>query len=439
MRRIVFATFIALVVCVLWSCVQTRAGQKAHDSVPDVWDTVSYKILGKVENSKIYVNKDIDLKKSVCELPKGVTLVFDGGVIKNGILVGNKTKLIGKRKAFDRVNIRGTWNVPEISTKLFADLSYVNALCDVVALSAPNINNIIIIEKGKYKVRATKNSEACLDLHSNTHLILHGSVQIEPNEFSTYMIIQANGENIRLSGEGAVIGDKHNHIGDKGEWGMGISMKNARNVTVSGLTIKDCWGDCIYVGKKSNNILIEKCELVHGRRQGISITGGDNIIIRHCKITDVGGTNPQYAIDIEPNSKDSCNHILIDNVEIENCVGGIVVTKVDRKDKPSKAWIGSVSIKNCTVSTKEKYPLRIRSGVSAIIEGNTFYSTNEKPAVYLNDVDTVTITNNTIKLDNKLLFSFKNNVKRIAGKSKYRPIKTVRAITEKIENNVLNE
>lgn len=409
------------------------------DGIPLAEDTITLEILGSIKNGVITIDKDIDLRGHKCILPPYVTLTFNGGVVKNGTLVGNNTRINGKIPYFDRVRITGLWDVPTINTTLFKDLSYDNSLKDVVALSNPSIENEIVIAKGEYFVSANENNDACIPISSNTKLTADGEIRIKPNNLNSYNIIQVKGNNVVIKGNGVIIGDKHTHTGDTGEWGMGICMKNVANVIVSGITIKDCWGDCVYIGKKSKNILIEKCELVHGRRQGVSITGGDSITISECTIKDVGGTNPQYAIDVEPNSNDSCNQIFIHNVNVENCVGGIVVTKAERKDRPSKAWIGDVIITNCSVSSTEKYPLRIRSGQYAVIEGNTFFATNEKPAVYLSDVNSVVIKGNTIKVDKNLFYSVKDGIKRATRRGKYRPIKTVRAVKEMVDDNTVVE
>ena len=45
------------------------------------------------------------------------------------------------------------------------------------------------------------------------------------------------------------------------------------------------------------------CMISNGRRQGLSITSGDNILVENCQIRKVYGTAPQYEIDIEPTQK----------------------------------------------------------------------------------------------------------------------------------------
>ena len=176
-----------------------------------------------------------------------------------------------------------------------------------------------------------------------------------------YYIVQANGENIKISGQGTIIGDKSNHTGTIGEWGMGLEFRKAINSSVKDLTIKDCWGDCIYVGGRSHNILIENCRLDNGRRQGISVTKADGVTIRNCMITNVGGTAPEYAIGIEPNKGCNVDHVVIDGVIVKNCEGGILVTRSMSKNPDNKdTRIGSVNVKDCDVTVNTKYPMRFK-------------------------------------------------------------------------------
>lgn len=417
------------------SCGYSQAEAK-EETVIAAKDTLSYHILGSVGNGQIVINDDVDLKGGVCKLPKGMTLLFKSGVIKNGTLSGSMTKIACKGTTFDRVTIEGSWNVPYITTKMFADLSYENSLHDVVALANPKIKNRIVIEKGEYRVRAENKSATCIPICSNTDLILNGTIRLAPNDLKSYNIILAKGKNINIEGKGEIIGDKHTHTGEGGEWGMGINLKGAANATVSGLTIKDCWGDCIYVGGNSRNVLIEKCRLDHGRRQGISITKAREVTIRNCKITNVSGTNPQYAIDIEPNANDTVDHILIENVQVKDCIGGFAAYK---GLKSQRTTIGDIIIKGCTITVFDKYPIRLRRSKSALVENCLINTTNERAAIYANEVKQVTIRKNTINITKGLLSSFKNTVKEIVGGKATPPIKIMKFDKKDIENNIINE
>ena len=433
MRKAV--TILLIFICLsVQSCNRSLSGANAFDIVGD---TIPYQALGKTELNKVIIGHDINLKGSLCILPSGITLVANGGVIKNGTLKGNMTRLECKGNVFDKVTIIGSWNVPQISTSMFADLSYENALKDVFALSNPKLKNTISVEGGCYTVKALKNSDACLTLCENTELVLMGIIQIVPNGYSRYDIIRASGENIIIHGNGSIMGDRFAHTGTEGEWGMGIRFHGATNSSVRGITIKDCWGDCIYVGGNSKNVLIENCILDHGRRQGISVTKADNVTIRNCNISNVSGTNPQYAIDLEPNANDTVDHILIENVEAVDCEGGFLAT-VGKKNVQGKR-IGEVTIRNCKLNIKNRHPIRMKNSEDVSIEDCTINTTNEKAAIYTADIQNLMIKNNSINVEKSLTFTIKNAVKKVSKSNVQQTIEAIRVRHQDIRNNTIIE
>lgn len=347
------------------------------------------------ENSILLLSSDIDLKGDTCKLPKGVTIKSDKGVIKNGVLIGYGTKIEASGAIFDKVTIKGTWNVPEIKTTYFKDLTYDNALKDVFALTAPSIKNTITIESGNYPVSINTTTRNCINVNSNTDVKLNGTIKLKPNDFGSYNIIQVSGKDINIFGTGSIIGDKHTHTGKTGEWGMGINIINGNNISISGITIKECWGDCIYIGKKSNNIKIDGCKIDNARRQGISITSGNSITISNCNITNVKGTAPEYAIDIEPNKNDTIDNIILDNINVKYCMGGLLAY-----GKASKAKIGNITIKNCNTSAQKQYPIRLIECEKVNIKNCTVNVTNEKYAISSENINNIVITDNTIIKDN---------------------------------------
>ena len=76
----------------------------------------------------------------------------------------------------------------------------------------------------------------------------------------------------------------------------------------------------------------------------------DSVTIKNCKISNVSGTNPQYAIDLEPNANDTVNHILIENVEVVDCEGGFMALSSIGRNNVKKKFIGKVQIIKCKVS-----------------------------------------------------------------------------------------
>ena len=441
--KLIFCTFLCIFGGI--SCCRNNtveANVDTHQKVEEIInkknfkDTISFVQLGRLDKNRIFIEKEVDLEGKVCKLPKGITICTSGGTLKNGTLIGKDTKVSGKRSFLEKVTIKGTWNVPYISTDFFNNLNYENSLKDVLALASPNEKNTIVIKKGVYQVRAMRKSTVCLALPSNTDFILNGTIQLVPNDLRHYYILQAKGENIRISGKGAIIGDKHSHTGKNGEWGMGIRFHHATNSSVKGITIKDCWGDCIYVGGNSQSITIEDCRLDHGRRQGISVTSANGVSIRNCKITNIIGTAPEYAIDLEPNKGDTVDNVMIEKVIVKDCKGGFLATRSGKKDKRYPiSCIGCINIKNCQVNVEHKFPMRFKRCESVIVEKNKIKCGNNHSAIYANFVNDITIKDNFFKIDKNIYYSFLNTAKKAIGKKDVDVISVVKSKVHLVKNN----
>lgn len=128
-------------------------------------------------------------------------------------------------------------------------------------------------------------------------------------------------------------GDRSQHLGNKGEWGMGIDIRSSSNIKIINPQINDSWGDAIYIGeirkrdyKKYNvrhlhneNILVKGGILDNNRRNGISVISVKGLTIDGTLIKNTSGTRPMAGIDIEPNRADQhIEDIVIRNVITQN-------------------------------------------------------------------------------------------------------------------------
>ena len=362
--------------------------------------------LGNKRNIKL--SRDIDLGGDTLVLPDSVVIKKGKGVFKNGTIIGKNTKIESNSQVFDHVSILGTWNVKNVSTELFVSLDYVNSLRDLFALCNPNIQNNVTIEEGLYWVSMVAGHESILDVASNTTIQLEGTINLVANARPLYYIFNIkNSDNIVLSGKGKICGDKFEHKGTSGEWGMGLMISNSKNIIISGMTIKNCWGDCIYVGSNSENVKIKNCVLDNGRRQGISVTSGSNISIEQCIISNVSGTAPEYAIDIEPNQNDTIDNIYIQGVVSENCIGGISLYGEAKNSK-----IGKVIIKDCKISdAKEKYPIRILTAQDVNIDRCDVNHKGQYGAL-LQNIESLSMTGNIFTTNGKKPINIINCGKR---------------------------
>lgn len=368
------------------------------------------------EGTTTVIKYVVDMKGADLVLPKNVTLKFErGACLKNGKIIADNTFIVGNKQAiFDGVEIAGEWNVKYISTDMFKDLSQLNSLQNVFALASEQVENIITIPEGNYEVAATSNGNTILGVPSNTEVIINGTIKMQPNGFTNYYIVELKGENIQLHGNGEIVGDKHTHSGTKGEWGMGVNLAECKNVDIYDLTIRDCWGDCIYIGSESTEVRINNCTLIDGRRQGISITSANGVYISNCRISKVYGTAPQYGIDVEPNKGGSVDNIIFENVEVYDCYGGILTY-----GKAENAHIGSVVIKGCKINDcVAKYPLNFQTGeMVEVIDCNV--RTDEKTAILFQDLQRAVAKNNMLMTSNK------------------QPIKIISSINKQILDNII--
>lgn len=321
-------------------------------------DTANVSLAKYYRNGAYVINDTIDLNRRTLYIPANSTLSVRGGVIRNGIINGDKTKLKYKKgcAVFDSVHITGTWIVGSIRSSMFKDLSYDNSLKDVFALTNPKIHNTVVIEKGAYQVTAFKPKDVCVQIESNTDVILDGDIYLTPNGYVMYSIVRLEGDNITLKGKGSINGDKYTHTSQEGEWGMGIFVMGGKKNRISGVTVKDCWGDCIYITNNADGLVIDKCELADGRRQGISVISAKNVLIKNCTISKVRGTPPGYAIDVETNKGDTVLAVTIKNLQIYDCFGGILTTDGMAQD----AYIDEVIVRNCTIRDIDTYPFKFK-------------------------------------------------------------------------------
>lgn len=119
----------------------------------------------------------------------------------------------------------------------------------------------------------------------------------------------------------AIHGDKMDHIGTSGEWGMCISLEGSMNVNIERCYLHDGWGDGVYIGsygdtyKRCDYVNIRDCHIVGNRRNGISVINVSGLIIDGCLISTTKDTEPGAGIDFEPNN--NLENIL--DVKVTNC------------------------------------------------------------------------------------------------------------------------
>src|SRR5690554_4058803 len=157
-----------------------------------------------------------------------------------------------------------------------------------------------------------------------------------------------------------LIGDKEKHLGNRGEWGMGINIWASKDVTINNPRISETWGDGIYIGEPpvqekqkkklksyaNHNIAINGGVIDDCLRNGISITSGINVLIDGVTIQNINTKAPRGAIDIEPNNKNNeIKNIVLRNITTKNNFNGLIIYLV-KLAQEKKYDIGEIIIEN---------------------------------------------------------------------------------------------
>lgn len=169
------------------------------------------------------------------------------------------------------------------------------------------------IPAGTYMIDATVNAcggwgqERCgLQMRSGVtvHMSQQAVLKAMPNGSRHYNIFHFNDvENAHVLG-GHLQGERYAHRiptdGRLGEWGAGLVMRGARHAAIENVTAREFWGDGFYVGGSSQNVKFCAVVADKNRRQGMSITDVDTIVVQDSVFKNTHGTPPQDGIDIEP-------------------------------------------------------------------------------------------------------------------------------------------
>ena len=246
----------------------------------------------------------------------------------------------------------------------------------------------VLVPDGTYMIDAITS----LNLKSNmTFRMANGAVlKAIPNANEGYSIIKLYGgmTNVNVVG-GTLQGERANHQGTTGEWGMGVNLLTANNAVVEGVTSKDMWGDGFYVGQESKNVTF--CSIIadNNRRQGMSITSADGVVVQNSIFKNTNGTAPSDGIDIEPNEGQTVNNVhilnsqffdnLADGIELlgnGSSIANIVIDGNTLHDNYAGIWMSNASghkITNNIGGHNKEAGIYLNHGASNnTITGNTF-------------------------------------------------------------------
>jgi pectate lyase len=205
------------------------------------------------------------------------------------------------------------------------------------------------IPSGTYLIepsRITIRKPIKLVMQSDTEL------RVIPNGQTHYHIIQIEANDVTISG-GTLAGDRHHHKSPAGEWGHGIFVGSAENLTISGVTSKDMWGDGFYVAG-GRNVTFDGVISDNNRRQGLSIVHASRVTVKNSLFSNTRGTRPGAGIDIEPNKRQWVDSVTITHSAFFGNAGpGIKV-----HDK--RGLIQNVTISDCQFAGNE-HPIKSKT------------------------------------------------------------------------------
>ncbi|WP_050690586.1 right-handed parallel beta-helix repeat-containing protein [Priestia megaterium] len=240
---------------------------------------------------------------------------------------------------------------------------------DTTAIQAA-INSIpnggkIYIPNGTYMINAVTGikpkSKQTITLSQNAKL------KVIPNNSGSYRIFDiVYVSDVTIEG-GYLEGDKDTHLEATGESGHGIVIgSQASNTVLRDIQISQMWGDGIYMGGAyaSTNSKIYNVVCDQNRRQGLSITYADGVVVRDSSFINTSGTLPEAGIDIEPNTNNYTKNIVLDNVK---CIGnrsGLQILGIS--EKTSK-----INVINSEFNNNRDYGVSITHATDVTLRGCT--------------------------------------------------------------------
>jgi len=162
---------------------------------------------------------------------------------------------------------------------------------------------------------------------SDKYIFLEPGVVLECTAGGTGIFRGNDADNISIVGYGATC-----QMAGQAGGSSNVNFSGGKNILIEGLRIIDSGAskDGIYIGvggagAPCENVTIRKCYLQGAERNQISIVGGVHVVIEDNEIAGGEVVNPGAGIDIEANTYNDIDHIVIRNNWIHDCLNyGII-------------------------------------------------------------------------------------------------------------------
>ncbi len=414
------------------------------------------------ENETVLIDCNLDLEGKTINLPKGVTVQFDKGEIKNGTLNFTENGKIDGDLLNKNLTLKGkvqlTKNEFEFIPKKWGIVE--GKVNDEIARNNRDIleeNMFYIKDLGASKFIINKMdayfkvdepsgkpvpSLAAINVPSDYHLKMSNNthLRMQPNSYKRPDLLAAHRvTNVIIEG-GILHGDRDEHDYSDGkthEWGHTLQLLGATNTTIKNVTSMDATGDGITISSYGHafdphytpcdNILITGCKIIRSRRNGIGSGDGRNVLIEKNEFIDVGqntdkstGTPPRMAIDIEAHNRDGKIFQIAKDFTIRNNIerGSVVMSFYiasgyniiieDNNTESPISYFGTHNsiIRNNTITAATD---RQRNNIIGIWAGSsTSEVTNYNNKIYNNTVNGYAVGIDIVNFDNEV---YDNTVK----------------------------
>lgn len=202
------------------------------------------------------------------------------------------------------------------------------AIQAAIDAAAQTKGSTVLVPAGTYMVDVDHKKALKLKSDMTLKLAPGATIKAIPTDKPHYAVLAIWGvSNVWVTG-GTLYGERDQHKGKGGQWGIGLFVgRGAKHVTVIGVTSKKMWGDGFYVEDAEN---VRFCSVVAdaNRRQGLSITDANGVLVSNSVFKNTYGTRPMAGIDLEP-YKDE--HVIrdvriLDSKFINNKGAGIIAS-----------------------------------------------------------------------------------------------------------------
>lgn len=326
------------------------------------------------ENTIYIIQYDYSLNFQTITIPDNSVLLFEGGSISNGTINGTETMVNNGRNSvvFTEVVLLGSWRNNFVSSSWFATYNE-QALRNIMNLSNSNVLTNVSISKNDIFIKGFKDTTEdkfwatiydSIQVPSNTVIDFNGgTLRVAPNSRGNYLVLCVyNSNNVTIKNLN-IIGDSTEHTGSTGEFGFGISVIGGENVVIDNCYISKMWGDGLFLDSiydvstqekllKNTSCVINNVVCDDNRRQGLSILSAYDTVIKNSSFINTGNsifTAPGAGIDIEPENANIhlCESIIIDNCIFYNNKNKYDISLGHKLSQPS--MIKNCSIINCTI------------------------------------------------------------------------------------------